>query len=919
MKKKWMFVLLVLVFTVFSSLALACMDDDLTRVPTAEELDSGNFDDISLFYPSETKGGVNDGGGPWASDNCNEGETKVFEYYCEDGHRKSAYFNCPGSCSYYNEGQGACLPLNFCGNLNIDEVCLNPDRDNNIYAESGNEACESKFGNDCLKMEVYNLNLVWASINCNEPIYESAMGTYRYKATCGDKAVPPPPPEPGENPCYSLASNEVCVNSNNLPVNKGDELCVEASKGNCLRTYLDAPIIDYPLGSCNYNWEGIGFIAVCEKISQPGEPGEEEVDCSDEENCVYEECLEDLYCQDAVCNENTGDVVVWSYNLPNELNAYNQGSKTEAISCCQEDSCAFGNNNCQIYNTLHSFPSWLCSENNNWLVCNSPELTETKSPSEDFYCTGTEWIPVEGNCSDGDDDGGIMGGLVCSYSSCLNDCSAHFDSCQGFNCADEYGTQGSDCYDDSCIASCTDSVSGCTQECENKIKPLPGAANPTCLEICESFGYDNCEANCKLSDDTTCQQFCGGQGTADFDKQECITNYFCEPDDTECIAYCNVGSCNFACQDESCLGGCLDQVCMGNYDQCVDEFESCLNNLAGDKTPTEWNYDCSSDCLGCLEKDDAEFADCLDVTCDERISGPENQTCEFDKELTCDDGFDNDGDEDLLVGVCDGSMEYQGYLCCEYDSDCDWDTELCINNMCLDNPLVPPDDDDHNQFCVELGYHEVKELGDGSVVCIYDEMDELCNDGIDNDFNGKTDSEDNFCPEGGTNPLVNYVPIINGGIDCLDSDCYLENKTGPNKAQCCSTDLDCSPGAICGADNECHETICNDGDNDKDNQSDCLDSDCDAKKCGGTSTWPMVCSKGECKNLATPGLAPTETIITETIFSYNDILAILHEGVVFKEEGICDEICKSKSKTCIFADGGRKTCAEEGSTRCTCR
>ena len=96
--KRGALVLFALVFIVSSSLALACMDDDLTRVPTQEEIDSGNFDDISLFYPSETKKGQSDPGDIWEGDNCHDDETKVFEYYCEDGHRKSAEFNCPGKC-----------------------------------------------------------------------------------------------------------------------------------------------------------------------------------------------------------------------------------------------------------------------------------------------------------------------------------------------------------------------------------------------------------------------------------------------------------------------------------------------------------------------------------------------------------------------------------------------------------------------------------------------------------------------------------------------------------------------------------------------------------------------------------------------------------------------------------------------------
>jgi hypothetical protein len=677
---------------------------------------------------------------------------------------------------------------NACGTLPSNEVCMIGQEMQ--FEWTGDAACEGK--GVCSKTKYTSGGTDWASdYDCEKfyyygediPIGENTI----LKAICGS--------EKEENPCNDLASNKVCVPSSQSPTSStGNNLCIEAGKGDCLSTHLET-IEAYAPGNCEIDWSGGPFIAVCETNSQPpilgGSCGELEsnevcmfnqndvghytgesacleqgLECltvkssagekecaynwqintlpvtyaiavcgNCEDNCDLEECWTDSDCHEEPCDDD-GNVVVWGYHK-NVIEEYTNGNIPYYYDCIKSDQCTLNPDYDQVKNPdespypIYGGPDSSLCQNNNWYYCQmqNPEnnqLIKVKkelSISEKMYCTGTEWIPVEENCSNGGENDGGYPGLI----------------------------------------------------------------------------------------------------------------------------------------------------------------------------------------------------DCLDPTCDKRIGGPENQTCEFGKELTCDDGFNNDDDEDLPSGVCDSSVEYQEYLCCEADSDCDWDSELCMNNMCLDT--VPSENDDPDQFCLDLNYHEVKEFEDGNVVCIYDEVDKLCNDGIDNDFNGKIDSEDTFCPESGTGPLMNSVSIINGGIDCRDSDCYLENKTGPNKAECCLTTADCSLGAICGQDNECHETVCDvDVDNDKDNLTRCEDSDCDTKKCGGTITWPMVCSKGECKNLATPGLAPTETIITETIFSYNDILAILHDGVVFKEEeGICDEICKSKSQTCIFADGGRKMCAEEGSTRCTCR
>jgi len=52
------------------------------------------------------------------------------------------------------------------------------------------------------------------------------------------------------------------------------------------------------------------------------------------------------------------------------------------------------------------------------------------------------------------------------------------------------------------------------------------------------------------------------------------------------------------------------------------------------------------------------------------------------------------------------------------------------------------------------------------------------------------------------------------------------------------------------------------------------------------------------------------------IYSYKDFLEELNKCELKKEAGVCDIVCGTK--TCIFADGGRNSCSEPGSTKCTC-
>ncbi len=52
--------------------------------------------------------------------------------------------------------------------------------------------------------------------------------------------------------------------------------------------------------------------------------------------------------------------------------------------------------------------------------------------------------------------------------------------------------------------------------------------------------------------------------------------------------------------------------------------------------------------------------------------------------------------------------------------------------------------------------------------------------------------------------------------------------------------------------------------------------------------------------------------------SYSALVSYLQEAEVLREGGICNDLCGSLGKTCLFANGGAKTC-EEVATQCICR
>jgi hypothetical protein len=207
-------------------------------------------------------------------------------------------------------------------------------------------------------------------------------------------------------------------------------------------------------------------------------------------------------------------------------------------------------------------------------------------------------------------------------------------------------------------------------------------------------------------------------------------------------------------------------------------------------------------------------------------SGAMGYCCKPDGAEVC-DGKDND---------CNGLVDdtNQAEICNGKDDNCDGKVDEGFNlqsdtmncGMC-------------NHTCLST------EVCMGGQCSVRKETD--CNDGVDNDGNGKTDCEDPSC-EGG---------ICGGGCLCKNgskteaaSACHdgMDND-GDGLTDCADPDClmqACGPGCACGADAGVSEVVCNDDfDNDGDGLIDCLDPDCDKKVCG-TASVPFTCNLGVC-------------------------------------------------------------------------
>lgn len=133
--------------------------------------------------------------------------------------------------------------------------------------------------------------------------------------------------------------------------------------------------------------------------------------------------------------------------------------------------------------------------------------------------------------------------------------------------------------------------------------------------------------------------------------------------------------------------------------------------------------------------------DCSDIDCN-LVENPDDagQICEYGKELSCTDGFDNDGDDltdeeddDCTTGLCYPNPEIENLTIDSCSDGWDNDNDLargegadCSDDDCTGKPCGP------NMICNSGGD------------CV-SEVREICDDGIDNNQNTQYDCEDPQC------------------------------------------------------------------------------------------------------------------------------------------------------------------------------
>lgn len=195
-----------------------------------------------------------------------------------------------------------------------------------------------------------------------------------------------------------------------------------------------------------------------------------------------------------------------------------------------------------------------------------------------------------------------------------------------------------------------------------------------------------------------------------------------------------------------------------------------------------------------------------------------------------------------------------------------------------------------------------------------------CNNGVDDDNNGKTDCADSSCNGQSCGPGCQCRALLKAEVNCDDgvdndmdgkADCEDENCAG---AGCFDGGCVCSGG-------KATETDCSDGiDDDADSASDCLDSDCAGLKCSvdagmdGNTCANMACS---CN-----GGAPS----TEMGVLCRDLLDNDCNGLIDCQEIACDmQSCAPDGGTDCFCVGGaakENNCADrkdndnDGTTDC---
>jgi hypothetical protein len=537
-------------------------------------------------------------------------------------------------------------------------------------------------------------------------------------------------------------------------------------------------------------------------------------------DCLDGACTSDPACLANPCGNNTLDAGEQcdGNNLNNQA-CSNFGFGGGVLSCKQ--NCTFDTNACANEICNNTIDDDLDGNTD----CNDSDC----AAAANCQACGNNTIDAGEECDANNLNGstcatlGFDGGnLFCNANCTLNQS----------NCADEVCTGGLD-EDGDTLVDCLD------PNCANNVACVPGCGdnqinqtNEECDgnnfggESCATLGFDggnlDCDNTCQL-DVTGCVIFCGnntidageqcdgnnlsGQSctTKGFDAGTLACNNACDFDTSGCIEFCGNGQLNAG---EQCDGNNLNNQTCSNFG-----FDG--GTLTCNANCQVTTVNCANEiCNDNIDNDLDGQTDCADVNCSNSVN------C-----LACGNGQLNNGEQ------CDGnnlnnqSCQTQGFgggtLAC--NGSCGFNTSGCANEVCNDNI----DNDFDGQIdCADANCtnnNACNEIGE-------------CNDNTDNDNDGQTDCNDSDC----ANDAACVAACGDGQINQATEDCEGTNLNGQN---CQSVGfnagtLSCS--AFCTFDtSSCvNNELCNNNiDDDNDGLVDCSDPGC-----AGNVACPSACA-----------------------------------------------------------------------------
>jgi hypothetical protein len=512
--------------------------------------------------------------------------------------------------------------------------------------------------------------------------------------------------------------------------------------------------------------------------------------------------------------------------------------------------------------------------------------------SRSYDCFDPDCDGIQGDDSQTNEYGSGKTGL-CNYGVELN-CTDEFDNDYDYVA----GTGYTDCHDSDCFqidVACPATETTCNDGINNDWDYTRGNSDTSSNQKIENNDqkytgtYDSDLTDCE---DLDCDGLVGGAGgelcewgyelncNDGFDNDalelsDCNLNAVAGPTSTmtpayaeyDCTSYCraNVDSSENGAECDDNIDNDWDALYKTGY----YNNQYTVNSTSGAGTDCRWggyagygtNYNPDEDCDG------------------ETLSG--GQTCELAVELTCNDGFDNDYDNDASgmpnAGWSADPAAYLDYFGVAYATDADYDDYDCAGSAPVNESInaswcFDGIDNDLDAYiwsgswvldpstgidCEDPDCLGVINPGNPAETCLqveYNASDsffsdlsypgQFCDNALDDDADGNSDCDDSDCFHQFTKcsqgPCFDREDVrwdscsnagnddYSEGIDCVDSDCLGM--------------IGSTTGALCTAT----ETECYDGfDNDADSNADCADIDCTDRFAGRINNTAVYCRTSE--------------------------------------------------------------------------